>query len=93
MRHGVKSDVLTPHKAVAVMVRHWVVPKLPVPHCLCLGEGLPDTWLLVLSAHTCHGPSLLSIEPQHFPETPGFCEVGTTTVISWGKLPPRGLWR
>lgn len=82
MRHGVKGHVLTPHKAV--MARHWVVPKLPVPHCLGLGEP----WLLELYAHTWHGSSLLSTEPQQFSETLGFCEVGTTTVMIWGKPPP-----
>lgn len=86
MRHGDKGEVLTPHKAVAVTA--WVVWKLPVPHCLRLSEGLPDTWLLVLYAHTRHGSSMLSTEPQHFPETPGFGEVGIITVILSGKPPP-----
>lgn len=27
---------------------------------------------------------------QHFSETPGFCEVGTTTVIIWEAATPRG---
>lgn len=88
MRHGVTGD------NSSLLTGHWVVPKLLVPHCLRLAEGLPDTWMLEFYAHTCHGSSLLATKPQHFSETPGFCEVRTTTVIIWGKPPPPGqLWR
>lgn len=88
MRHGVKGN------NSSLLTGHWVVPKLPVPHCLRLGEGLPDTWMLAFYAHACHGSSLLATKPQHFSGTPGFCEVRTTTIIVSGKPPPPGeLWR
>lgn len=69
MRHGVKGD------NSSLLTGHWVVPKLPVPHCLRSGEGSPDTWMLAFYAHACHGSALLATKPQHFSETPGFCEV------------------